>query len=92
MKGKIEKWLDDKNFGFIDIGEKRGLFFHKNEVIGDYSPQEGDLVEFEKSQSEKGPMATKVKKADESTETKEVKEEVEESNEESEDEEKPEDE
>ena len=65
MEGTIEKWLDDKNFGFIDIGEEKGLFFHRNELAEGYQPQEGDKVEFEKSQGEKGPMAIKVRKAGE---------------------------
>lgn len=65
MKGKIERWLDDKNFGFIDIGEEKGLFFHRNELAEGFVPHEGDEVEFEKSQGEKGPMAIKVRKAGE---------------------------
>ena len=67
MEGKIEKWIDDKNFGFIDIGEAKGLFFHRNELAEGYTPKEGDRVEFEKTQTEKGPAAAKVKKIQETT-------------------------
>jgi len=63
MQGTVKKWIEDKNFGFIDIGEEKDLFFHKNELTEGYSPAEGDKVEFEKSQGEKGPMAIKVRKA-----------------------------
>ena len=62
MEGKIEKWFNDKNFGFINIGEAKGLFFHRNELTEGYEPKEGDTVEFEKTQTEKGPAAIKVKK------------------------------
>ena len=65
MEGIIEKWIEDKNFGFIDIGGEKGLFFHKNEVAEGYNPKEGDKVEFEKTQGDKGPMAIKVRKAGE---------------------------
>ena len=76
MQGKIEKWFNDKNFGFINIGEARGLFFHRNELAEGYNPKEGDTVEFEKTQTDKGPAAIKVKKIETTEETTtEVKEE-----------------
>ena len=77
MEGKIEKWFNDKNFGFIDIGEAKGLFFHRNELAEGYNPKEGDLVEFEKTQTEKGPAAIKVKKIEKTAvePTEETKEE-----------------
>ena len=68
MEGKIEKWLNEKNFGFINTGEEKSLFFHRNEVTEGYNPKEGDLVEFEKTQTEKGPAAIKVRKIEETTE------------------------
>jgi len=68
MQGTIKKWIDEKNFGFIDIGEDKDLFFHRNEVAEGYTPQEGDTVEFEKQQGDKGPMAVKVRKAGEASE------------------------
>ena len=77
MQGKIEKWINEKNFGFINIGEAKGLFFHRNELVEGYSPKEGDTVEFEKTQTDKGPAATKVKKVEE-TATEPVAEVVEE--------------
>jgi len=65
MEGKVEKWFEEKNFGFIDIGEEKGLFFHKSETVEGYIPREGDVVEFEKTQGDKGPKAIKVRKAGE---------------------------
>ena len=65
MQGTIKK-LTDKNFGFISQeGEDKDLFFHANELDGvQFSElQEGDTVEFEVTDSPKGPAATQVKKA-----------------------------
>lgn len=65
MQGTIKK-LTDKNFGFItQEGQDKDLFFHANEVDGvDFSElREGDMVEFEISDTPKGPAAVKVKKA-----------------------------
>ena len=78
MEGTIEKWLDEKNFGFIDIGEEKGLFFHRNEIAEGFTPEVGDKVEFEKAQGDKGPMAKNVKKVGEAAAepAEEVKEET----------------
>jgi len=61
-KGTIVR-LMDKGYGFIktDAAEK-DLFFHSNELQNAAfdSLKEGDEVEFELSQSDKGPQATKV--------------------------------
>jgi CspA family cold shock protein len=61
-KGKI-KWFDQtKGYGFIqqDDGEK-DLFVHHSETDGS-ALNEGDPVEFEVGEGQKGPCATKVKK------------------------------
>ena len=55
--------LTDRGFGFISReGEEKDLFFHANELQGvDYNDlQEGDKVEFEIGQSDKGENATNV--------------------------------
>ena len=65
--GKIEtgtiKRLTDRGFGFISMeGKEKDLFFHSNELNGVTFEQlkEGDKVQFEITQSEKGDNATKV--------------------------------
>lgn len=61
-KGKIAR-LTDRGFGFISReGEEKDLFFHSNELVGvEFNDlKEGDEVEFEVGESEKGPNATKV--------------------------------
>lgn len=61
-KGKIAR-LTDRGFGFIAReGEEKDLFFHSNELVGvEFKDlKEGDEVEFEIGESEKGPNAIKV--------------------------------
>jgi cold shock protein len=55
----------DKGYGFIAReGEEKDLFFHMNELQNsDFdSLKEGDKVEFEVTEGDKGPQATKVSK------------------------------
>ena len=53
----------DKGYGFIKTeGQAKDLFFHSNELQNAKFDdlREGDAVEFEISQGEKGPQAIKV--------------------------------
>jgi cold shock protein len=62
-KGKIARLVLERGFGFISReGEEKDLFFHSNELQGvDFKDlKEGDEVQFELSESPKGPNATKV--------------------------------
>ncbi|MEE8131681.1 MAG: cold shock domain-containing protein [Candidatus Paceibacterota bacterium] len=61
-QGKIAR-LTDRGFGFIvREGVEKDLFFHSNELQGvEFNDlKEGDQVQFEVSESPKGPNATKV--------------------------------
>lgn len=67
MATGIVKWFnDDKGFGFIeqDIGED--VFVHYSEIQGEgyKSLDEGDEVEFELEETDKGLSATNVKLLD----------------------------
>ncbi len=63
MKGTVKFFNDMKNFGFIqpDEGDK-DVFVHRSDLEGINFLKEGDLVEFEVGEGEKGPKAINVKK------------------------------
>ena len=55
------KWFNpSKGYGFISQEGGKDLFVHKNEVQGYI--EEGDTVEFELGEGQKGPCAINVKK------------------------------
>ena len=63
-KGTIAR-LTDRGFGFISRdGEEKDLFFHSNELQGvEYNElKEGDQLEFEVSEGQKGLNATNIKR------------------------------
>ena len=62
MENGTVKWFNQtKGFGFIEReNAEKDLFVHKTEVEGNI--RDGDKVEFEVGESEKGPNAVKVKK------------------------------
>jgi CspA family cold shock protein len=65
QQGTIKR-LTDRGFGFIaQEGSDKDLFFHSNELVGvEFNDlKEGDKVQFEVSESPKGPNATKVSRA-----------------------------
>jgi cold shock protein len=62
QQGTIKR-LTDRGFGFIAVeGSDKDLFFHSNELQGvSFNDlKEGDKVQFEVTESPKGPNATKV--------------------------------
>ncbi len=64
MKGKVKFYNTMKNFGFIEPNEgDEDLFVHRSDIEGNYL-KEGDEVEFESEEGERGPRAVNVKKLD----------------------------
>jgi CspA family cold shock protein len=60
------RWFDaDRGFGFIDLGnEAEDLFVHASEIVGDDGPsflREGQVVEFEVGEGDRGPQARRVR-------------------------------
>ena len=64
-KGKVKWFNDSKGFGFIvpDDGSKE-LFAHHSSILGDgfKTLAEGQEVEFETENGDKGPKAINIKK------------------------------
>ena len=61
-QGTIAKIMD-KGFGFIKVeGQEKDLFFHSNELqnVSFDDLKEGDKMEFEVTEGEKGPQASQV--------------------------------
>jgi len=61
-KGKINKLVRDRGFGFIDDTDGRQVFFHRNSLVGiEFDALRGsEEVEFEVEKSPKGPRAINV--------------------------------
>ena len=64
MTGTIRTLRVDKGFGFIKSAEGQDYFFHQSAIYGEgiADLREGDGVEFEVSESPKGPRAANVKR------------------------------
>ena len=61
-KGKINKVVRERGFGFIDDTDGRQVFFHQSSLVGiTFDALKGDEeVEFEVEDSPKGPRAVNV--------------------------------
>lgn len=63
--GKVKWFNDQKGYGFITPADgSKDLFVHHSSILGDgfKTLSEGQEVEFELTQTDKGPKATNVKK------------------------------
>ena len=72
------KWFDSKKgFGFIEAAElERDVFVHHSGIAGDgyRHLKEGDEVEFEIEETDKGPQAVNVRVADDSAQEESAQE------------------
>ncbi len=62
MKGKIKWYNSRKGYGFIEGEDKKDIFVHRDSIPDGTVLNEGDQVEYEIEDSDKGPQATNVKK------------------------------
>jgi cold shock protein len=65
MQGTVKWFNDSKGFGFITPdGGGKDVFVHQTAISGEgfRSLAEGDRVEFEAEQGQKGPQANNVRK------------------------------
>ena len=60
--GKVKWFNERKGYGFIEQESGKDLFVHHSEVRGGYR-REGETVEFEVGEGQKGPCAVSVQTA-----------------------------
>ena len=62
VKGRVRWFNDQRGFGFIEVKDGKDVFVHRTAIQGErLTLREGDEVEFEISQGQKGPQATDVR-------------------------------
>ena len=62
MNGKIKWYNSRKGYGFIEGEDKKDIFVHRDSIPDGTVLNEGDQVEYEIEDSDKGPKATNLKK------------------------------
>ena len=62
MKGSVKWYNEMKGFGFIEVKDGRDVFVHKTSIPEGTSLNDGDNVEFETQDSERGLQTTNIKK------------------------------
>ena len=62
MKGTIKWYNARKGYGFIQDENNKDVFVHKTAIPAETFLNDGDEVEFEIEESERGPQAKNVKK------------------------------
>lgn len=62
MKGTIKWYNARKGYGFIQSDDNKDVFIHRSAIPMGVDLYEGDNVEFEIEDSDRGPQAKNVKK------------------------------
>jgi CspA family cold shock protein len=62
MKGKIKWYNARKGFGFVESEDGKDIFVHRSSVPAGVFLNEGDSVEFETEETDKGVKAVNIKK------------------------------
>ncbi|UCH32202.1 MAG: cold shock domain-containing protein [Candidatus Bathyarchaeota archaeon] len=60
-KGTVARWLSGRGYGFIKCDDGKEVFVHNSDIPGKSSLSEGEKVEFEVTNTDRGPRAVKVK-------------------------------
>jgi CspA family cold shock protein len=62
MKGTVKFYNDMKGFGFITGEDGKDTFIHRSSIPAEINLTEGDQVEYQIEDSERGTRATNLKK------------------------------
>lgn len=62
MKGTIKWYNEMKGFGFIANEDGKDVFVHRTAIPAETGLYEGDQVEYDIEDSDRGPKATNIKK------------------------------
>ncbi len=59
--GTVKRWMDRSGYGFITTEDGKDVFVHNSDIQGKNSLEVGEKVEFEITESPRGPRASNVK-------------------------------
>jgi cold shock protein len=62
MQGKIKWYNQRKGYGFIEGEDDKEIFVHRSAIPMGVYLKEGDSVEYEVEESDRGPKAINIKK------------------------------
>ena len=63
MKGTVKWYNASKGFGFIADDDGKDIFVHRSALPFGEELHEGDSVEYDIEESDRGPKATNIKKS-----------------------------
>lgn len=63
MKGKVKMFNAARGFGFITGDDGKDVYVHTSAIQGGVALNQGDSVEYDVEQAQRGPRAINVKKA-----------------------------
>jgi CspA family cold shock protein len=62
MNGKIKWYNARKGYGFIESEDGKDIFLHRSSIPEGVFLKEGDSIEYELEDTERGPKAINIKK------------------------------